>query len=148
MCLRPRPRCCYNSTRRCGKNHAIAHASRTLNQAEVNYSVAHQETLAIVWALKHFRDIMLGYLITVFRDHAPVTEVFKGRNLTGGLARWFRTLGQPLSIYQVAPTSSSIHSLEMYLLASWRKCPHKLRMSRYRIWQHLSVSMTSGTKSY
>ncbi len=49
-----------------GKNHAIAYATRTLNQA--NYSVAHQETLAIVWGLKHFRDIIQGYPITV---HGP-----------------------------------------------------------------------------
>ncbi len=61
-----------------GKNHAIAYASRTLNQAEANYYVTHQETLAIVWALKHFRDIILGYSITAFTDHAPVTEFFKG----------------------------------------------------------------------
>ncbi len=69
------------------KNHAIAYASCTLNQAEANYSVTHQETLATVWALKHFRDIILGYPITVFTDHAPVTELFKGRNLTGRLTR-------------------------------------------------------------
>ncbi len=43
-----------------GKNHAIAYASRTLNQDEANDSVTHQETLAIVLALKHFRDIILG----------------------------------------------------------------------------------------
>ncbi len=59
-----------------GKNRTIAYASRTLNQAESNYSVPHQETLAVVWALKHFRDIILGYPITVFTDHAPVTELF------------------------------------------------------------------------
>ncbi len=75
-----------------GKNCAIAYASRTLNQAEANYSVTHQETLAIVWALKHFRDIILGYSITAFTDHAPVTELFKGRNLTGRLARWYLTI--------------------------------------------------------
>ncbi len=75
-----------------GKNHAIAYASRTLNQAEANYSVTHQETLAIDWALKHFRGIILGYPITVFTDHAPVTELFKGRNLTGRLARWYLTI--------------------------------------------------------
>ena len=75
-----------------GKNRAIAYASRTLNQAESNYSVTHQETLAIVWALKHFRDIILGYPITVFTDHAPVTDLFKGRNLTGRLARWYLTI--------------------------------------------------------
>ncbi len=69
-----------------GKNHAIAYDSRTLNQAEANHSVTHLETLAIVWALKHFRDIILGYPITVFTDHAPVTELFNCRNLTGRLA--------------------------------------------------------------
>ncbi len=74
------------------KIYAIAYASRTLNQAEVKYSVTHKETLAIVWALKHFRDIILGYLITVFTDHAPVTELFKGRNLTGRPARWYLTI--------------------------------------------------------
>ncbi len=48
-----------------GKNRANAYASRTLTTAESNYSVTHQETLAVVWALKHFRDIILGYPITV-----------------------------------------------------------------------------------
>ncbi len=61
-----------------GKNRAIAYASRISNQVETNYSVTHQETLAIVCALKHFRDIIQRYSITIFTDHAPVTELFKG----------------------------------------------------------------------
>ncbi len=59
-----------------GKRRGVAYASRTLNQAESNYSVSHEETLAVVWALKHFRDIILGYPITVFTDHAAVSELF------------------------------------------------------------------------
>ena len=75
-----------------GKNRAVAYASRTLTPAESNYSVTHLETLAIVWALKYFRDMIFGYSITVFTDHAPVTEIFKGRNLSGRLARWYLTI--------------------------------------------------------
>ncbi len=58
------------------KHRPIAYASRTLNRGESNYSVTHQETLAEVWALKHFRDIITGYPITVFKDQAAVTELF------------------------------------------------------------------------
>ncbi len=70
-----------------GKHHVIAFASRALSPAEKNYSVTHLEILAIVWALKHFRDIIMGYKITVYTDHSPITEVCKGRNLSGRLAR-------------------------------------------------------------
>ncbi len=75
-----------------GKNQVIVYASRTLNPAESSYSVTHQETLAIIWALKQFKDIILGYQITVFTDHAAVTELFKGRNLNGRLVRWYLTI--------------------------------------------------------
>ncbi len=37
----------------------IAYASRFLNSAESKYSVIHLEALTVVWALKHFRDIMM-----------------------------------------------------------------------------------------
>ncbi len=59
-----------------GKHRAVSYASRTLNQTESNYSVTHQEILAVVWAINHFRDIILGYPITVYTDHALVTELF------------------------------------------------------------------------
>ncbi len=91
-----------------GKNCAIAYASRTLNQAEANYSVTHQETLAIVWALKHFRDIILGYSITAFTDHAPVTELFKGRNLTGRLARWYLTIQEFGPTFKYLPGRANV----------------------------------------
>ncbi len=69
-----------------GKNHVIAYGNRVLNAAEANYSVTHLETLAVVWALKHLKNIVLGYPITIYTDHAAVTELFKGKNLTGRLA--------------------------------------------------------------
>ncbi len=41
-----------------GKLGAIAYTSRSLNHAERNYSATHIEGLAIVWALKKFRDLI------------------------------------------------------------------------------------------
>ncbi len=55
-------------------------------------------TLAIVWALKHFQNIILGYPITVYTNNAAVTELFKGKKLTGRLSRWY------LTIYDFAPS--------------------------------------------
>ncbi len=66
----------------------LAYASRTVNKAESNYSTTHLEALAVVWALRHFRDIIYGYDIHVRTDHASVVELFKTKSLTGKLARW------------------------------------------------------------
>ncbi len=62
------------------------------------YSLTHLEALAVVWALKHFRDIIFGYPITVYTDHIAVTQLLQGKNLTGRLARWY------LTIHQFEPT--------------------------------------------
>ncbi len=74
--------------------HVIAYASHVLNSAVSKYSVTHLEALAVVWALKHFRDIVYGYPITVYTDHSAVTQLFSGKNLTGRLARWYLTVMQ------------------------------------------------------
>ncbi len=66
----------------------LAFASRTLNKAESNYCTTHLEAQAVVWALRHFRDIIYGYEIKVRTDHAAVVELFNVKSLTGKLARW------------------------------------------------------------
>ncbi len=72
--------------------HVIAYASHVLTAAESKYSVTHLEVLAVVWALKHFRDITFGYPITAYTDHTAVTQLFHGKILTGRLARWYLTI--------------------------------------------------------
>ncbi len=69
-----------------GKNYVIAYTSCTLNSAKANYPITHLETFAVVWGSKHFRDIILGYEVTMYTDHTAVTELFKGKNLMGKLA--------------------------------------------------------------
>ncbi len=72
--------------------HVIACTSHVLTAADSKYSVTHLEALAVVWALKHFRNIIFGYPFTVYTDHTAVTQLFHGKNLTGRLARWYLTI--------------------------------------------------------
>ncbi len=75
-----------------GKLGAITCASRSLNHSEDNYAVTHLESLAIVWALKKFRDLIYEYPVTVYTDHLQVTYLFKDKQLSGRLARWALTI--------------------------------------------------------
>ncbi len=59
--------------------HVVAYASRVLTAAESKYSITHLEALAVVWALKHFRDMIFGYPITVYTYHTSVTQLFHGK---------------------------------------------------------------------
>ncbi len=67
-------------------------ASRLLNKAEQNYDVTNHESLAVVWTLRYFRELILGYMIHVYTDHYAVTEIFQGTNLTGKFAHWQLTV--------------------------------------------------------
>ncbi len=66
-----------------GKQHVTAFVSRALTPVEKYYSVTHLEILAVVF---FFPDTFMGYKTTVYTDHFPITEIFKGRNLGGRLA--------------------------------------------------------------
>ncbi len=68
----------------------IAYASRVLTSPASKYSVTHLEALAVVWTLKHFRDMNFGYPIIVYTGHSAVTQL----NFTGRLTRWYLTFMQ------------------------------------------------------
>nr|XP_023926911.1 uncharacterized protein LOC112038334 [Quercus suber] len=58
---------------RIGKaSHAIYYASRTLNDAQRNYSTFEKEFLAIVFALEKFRSYLLSTKVIVYSDHAAI----------------------------------------------------------------------------
>ncbi|GFT42004.1 retrovirus-related Pol polyprotein from transposon opus [Trichonephila clavipes] len=71
----------------------IAFASRTLNKAERNYTVTERECLAVIWALK-FKTYFGPLPVKVITDHAALTKLPNGKNLSSRMIRWALKLSE------------------------------------------------------
>jgi hypothetical protein len=71
-----------------GKDLPVAFASRTLNQAEKNYSTTEKELLAIVWGMRYFRPYLYGKQFLVVTDHKPLTWIMNVKDPGSLLLRW------------------------------------------------------------
>ena len=69
--------------------HPVAYASQSISASEANYAITNLETLAVVWAITHFRYYLYGHNVTVITDHAAVKAVLGAPNLTGQHAGWW-----------------------------------------------------------
>ncbi|XP_068323218.1 uncharacterized protein, partial [Pyrus communis] len=72
--------------------HVIYYASRTLNDAQLNYSTTEKELLAIVFALEKFRSYLVGSKVIVFSDHAALRYLMKKKDAKPRLIRWILLL--------------------------------------------------------
>ena len=69
-----------------GKDRPIAYASRTLNKSEENYCTTEKELLAIVWAVKQFRQYLYGRKFKLVTDHRPL--IYASSSLNQKIVRW------------------------------------------------------------
>lgn len=70
----------------------IAYASRKLNPAETRYSATERELLAVVWAIRHFQEYLLGTRFVLETDHRALTCAMKTRDPTSRIGRWILRL--------------------------------------------------------
>jgi hypothetical protein len=70
----------------------IYYASRTLNEAQMNYTTTEKELLAIVFALDKFRSYLIGSPIVIFTDHAALKYLFTKKDAKPRLLRWILLL--------------------------------------------------------
>ena len=72
--------------------HVIYYASKTLNDAQLNYSTTEKELLAFVFALVKFRSYLLGSMVLVYSDHAALNYLLSKKDAKSHLIRWFLLL--------------------------------------------------------
>ena len=71
-----------------GRELPIAYASRTLVNAEKNYSTTEKELLAIVWGCRQFTHYLYGRKFTILTNHKPLTWVFNVKDPSSRLLKW------------------------------------------------------------
>ncbi|KAM2501777.1 hypothetical protein ACFX1W_032420 [Malus domestica] len=72
--------------------HVIYYASRTLNDAQLNYSTTEKELLAVVFALDKFRSYLIGTKVIVFTDYAALKYLLTKKEAKPRLIRWMLLL--------------------------------------------------------
>lgn len=71
-----------------GQEHVVAYASKSLTQAERNYSTTEGECLAVVWGVKHFRPYLFGTKFSLVTDHASLKWLMNSQDLNPRVMRW------------------------------------------------------------
>nr|CAN72371.1 hypothetical protein VITISV_040455 [Vitis vinifera] len=75
-----------------GKPYVIYYASKTLNEAQRNYTTTKKELLAIVFALDKFRAYLVRSFIIVFTNHSALKYLLTKQDAKARLIRWILLL--------------------------------------------------------
>ncbi|XP_065860168.1 uncharacterized protein, partial [Euphorbia lathyris] len=70
----------------------IFYASKTLNEAQQNYSITEKEMLAVVFAFDKFRSYLMLSKIIVYTDHATLKYLMTKQDAKPRLIRWILLL--------------------------------------------------------
>ncbi|KAK8556304.1 hypothetical protein V6N12_002712 [Hibiscus sabdariffa] len=72
--------------------HPIYYASKTLNDAQVNYTTKEQELLAVIFAFDKFRSYLIRTKVTVYTDHSAIKYLLPKKDAKPRLIRWILLL--------------------------------------------------------
>ena len=69
------------------KPYVVYYASKTLNEAQRNYTPTKKELLAVVYALDKLRAYLVGSDIIIFTDHSALKYLLTKKNAKARLIR-------------------------------------------------------------
>ena len=67
---------------------AICYASKTLIEAQINYTTRDKELLAVVYALEKFRPYILRSKIIIYTDHVALKYLLSKKETKPRVIRW------------------------------------------------------------
>jgi hypothetical protein len=71
-----------------GRVHAIYYASKTLNEAQLNYATMEKELLAVVFAYEKFRSHIVDSKVIVYINHTAIKYLLAKKDAKPRLIRW------------------------------------------------------------
>ncbi|XP_019227469.1 PREDICTED: uncharacterized protein LOC109208770 [Nicotiana attenuata] len=92
--------------------HPVYYASKTLNGAQINYTVTEQELLAIVYAFEKFRAYLLGSKVIVYTDHAALHYLMAKKDAKPRLIR-LEEAGRPKEDLEINDAFPEEHILAL-----------------------------------
>ena len=71
-----------------GKPYVVYYASKTLNEAQRNYTTTEKEFLVVVYSLDKFRSYLIGSDIVIFTNHLALKYLLTKQNSKARLIKW------------------------------------------------------------
>ena len=78
--------------RKCKIFHSIYYASKTLAEAQLNYTTTEKELLVVVFTFNKFRAYFVGTKMTVYTDHSTISYLISKNDAKPRFIRWILLL--------------------------------------------------------
>ena len=75
-----------------GKPYVVYYASKTLNDAQKNYTTTENELLVVVFTLDIFKNYLLGTSIVIFTNHSTLKYLLNKKDAKTRLIIWILLL--------------------------------------------------------
>jgi hypothetical protein len=75
-----------------GRVHTVYYASKTLNEAQLNYATTEKELLAVVFTFEKFRSYIVNSKVIVYTDHAAIKYLLAKKDAKPRFIHWILLL--------------------------------------------------------